>query len=180
MWHYSITCYVLAALLALTMVKKPMADNSGLGVGGGKSSGRLGISLIKPDIAHISGLDDVLIPHQLSGADVTWERAACVYSTNKSGYRVMLDSEGVVSKRKSAHKYDIEWNPSGINGRGDALALKPGVPLSIKHTAEKRTLCSRNQHMTEASLTIKIPKDHMKKTDDADRSGSITVLISPN
>jgi hypothetical protein len=157
-----------------------MADDAGLGANSVKHSSTAKITLTKGDIAHISGLDDVYIPPQLSDADVMWKRAACVYSTQKNGYRVMLDHATSTPNKKTDNKYDIEWNPSGINGSGDALPLRPGVPVTVKRTVGDKTLCSRNQHVTEASLTIKIPKEFMKNFHTKKNAGSITVLMSPN
>jgi hypothetical protein len=178
MWQYSLLYCVLSAFLVVAITRPPMADNNRLNRHAATHSEKFRVSLTKGDIAHISGLSNVHIPPQISGEDVTWKRAGCVYNTQKNGYRVMLDNAS--SKSKVSHKYDISWNPSGLNGNGEELHLRPGVPVTVNKTTDIRTLCSGQRHMTEASLTIKIPKNVSKQTGASNRSGSITLLISPN
>jgi spore coat protein U-like protein len=170
----TIVSALFAALLAAAPFT-PSAHAASQGTLGATSSGSIDIDLIIPNLAQISGLDD--LSTTWTGGNVAMTENFCVFSTTRS-YTIQADSANGTGTDFRLHNggnyivYDVDWTdtaPVTVN-------LNHGSPSATLASSATSATCGGG---TNTSLTVNIVGTAISAVPAATYTDTLTLLVTP-
>ena len=170
----TIASALFAALLAATPFT-PTAHAANDGTLGATSTGDIDITLVVPNLAQISRLDDV--GTTWAGGNVTLNESFCVFSTTRL-YTIQADSANGTGTTFRLHNagnyipYEVDWTDTG----GTPDNMDHATPLASQATTATAVDCGAADNTT---LTVSILGTDIAAVPAASYTDTLTLLVTP-